>query len=1796
MAERVEHMLLSEIRRRVEAGQQTRSAIMAVFRALDKNNSGMISRSEFRSAVRQLGYELLQSEANELVSHFDRNGDGMISYSEFVDTLLDISNKENRRSGRWSAEDIPSEERSARAILQEVERRINAGQRSRTALLSVFRTMDRNKSGMISAGELRRALLDLGYPLSDSDLDTLVRFFDQNGDKLISYGEFIDTLVKLSERGAGGHDGYATGMESTRVTVDEQAVRSLLQEIKQRIQRGYSSRDAVMDVFRSVDTNNSGKLSKQELHSAVYQLGYDLSSSQLGMIMSFFDRNGDGMVSYREFIDGMGLINRKVEEEKQSYGATRVTVDEQAVRSLLQEIKQRIQRGYSSRDAVMDVFRSVDTNNSGKLSRQELHRAVYQLGYDLSSSQLGMIMSFFDRNGDGMVSYREFIDGMGLINRKVEEEKQSYGATRVTVDEQAVRSLLQEIKQRIQRGYSSRDAVMDVFRSVDTNNSGKLSRQELHRAVYQLGYDLSSSQLGMIMSFFDRNGDGMVSYREFIDGMGLINRKVEEEKYNYSVQPVPPPRALTRDEKAEQHLLREIWSRVHAGARTRDALLSVFRAVDRDRSGQLTRSEFRAAVRSLGYDLLESELDILFARFDRDYNGLVTYEEFIAEMLRFDEEERARARAAAQNASVNAMDAVAEKALLEEVKRRIRVGERPAAAIRSVFRAMDLNGSGTLTRDEFREAIKQLGYVLLDSELDMLFKRFDTDKNGSISYAEFLNGLTEANEQSKAEMEGKSRRNIAAEKALLQAVWKHMKEGMGSQEAMMSVFRLADRDGSGALTRNELREAVKFLGYNLLEPELDMLIVRFDHSQDGLVTAQEFITALLQIGQEMQAESTSSATRDVAAEKALLSEIHRRIGVGQRSTSAILSVLRSLDYNGDGTLSRTELQQGIKHLGYDLLDSELDMLMRRFDADNNGSITYKEFLDAIARIEGENIGSGTRRDVAAERALIREIRNSIAAGHRSEEALMIVFRAMDTDNSGTLNRREIRNALKQLGYELLESELDLLITRFDKNNDGLVDYQELVQELAQESAREIEERKRSTLLNAISNWQERGIDAVFEDILAHGGIEELRFLARALKAENTDLLQAAHAFSPDMLEEIEDFYVRHGELLRAHKRLQRQVLEITRMVLEATSGPGAGDNPFDAYWSPTAGPVSGSTAASGTWVPQSAHWAAKGVPTDQSRDAALDPALRALDGIRRSLGIDRPEGDRSMDREYNDMMDEPFEYEGQEAFRRILSAARGMDRYQGGAPQWLRAFAGETPGSSTAYATPASYDRPAPHGMERMRQSWNRAASSSPMHWAQSTPGGAVSAGMSAYPSRYGAQQGAASAPAMFSPVATSGVYRDPQEEADRARLMALRAREAQQTRQGPARDTSYRWWINQRQTPGSAPASAPAAPAAPAAAAGEVQDRWWVQHAPPVPPQVSTADDGHKRWWANDTIRSVASVPNMEPAPVPAPMPPALTVPTIAPSSAETPMAYTGPPPLPSPAYNRSSYASDRYRQPQPWDGDRLPPRSAPQYSQAYASYESYGPAGGTSEERTASDKADMSFRGSGPGAQDLSPQPRYQAPEPMYRAPEPLGQGQGAPFSGGGVGGGLGGGPGSGRRDFGLGDSLDDGRRRPSSGGGLGGEGRGGLGGGDDYLGGGGRDSGLRGGLGSGFDEGYRRPLGGDEGRGGGSSLGIREHGLGASRDEGGLRSGLEESYGSGRLGSSLDRGRPQLDASYRSSLSRGGNLDRTNPLLDDDGVGYDGDRLNASGLEMKSWFNPAVLEKVSVSLPSNPFAVEP
>ncbi|KAJ8553857.1 hypothetical protein K7X08_024535 [Anisodus acutangulus] len=159
-----------------------------------------------------------------------------------------------------------------------------------------------------------------------------------------------------------------------------------------------------------------------------------------------------------------------------------------------------------------------------------------------------------------------------------------------------------------------------------------------------------------------------------------------------------------------------------------------------------------------------------------------------------------------------ALRVIAEHLKLEEIE-----------VIREMFALMDSDGDGKITYDELKAGLKKVGSQLAEAEMKLLMDVADVDGNGVLDYGEFV------------------------------AVIIHLQR-MENDEHFRRAFMFFDKDGSGYIELDELREALAAESGACDTDVLNEIMREVDSDKDGQISYEEFV-AMMKAGTDWRKAS-----------------------------------------------------------------------------------------------------------------------------------------------------------------------------------------------------------------------------------------------------------------------------------------------------------------------------------------------------------------------------------------------------------------------------------------------------------------------------------------------------------------------------------------------------------------------------------------------------------------------------------------------------------------------------------------------------------------------------------------------------------------------------------------------------------------------------------------------------------------------------------------------------------------------------------------------------------------------------
>ncbi|CAI5954307.1 unnamed protein product [Closterium sp. NIES-65] len=126
-------------------------------------------------------------------------------------------------------------------------------------------------------------------------------------------------------------------------------------------------------------------------------------------------------------------------------------------------------------------------------------------------------------------------------------------------------------------------------------------------------------------------------------------------------------------------------------------------------------------------------------------------------------------------------------------------------------------------------------------------------------------------------------------------------------------------------------------------------------------------------------------------------------GLKEEEIRGLRELFEAMDTDGSGTITMTELRDGLKKYGANLSDAEISRIMEETDIDQSGEIEYGEFLAATLNLSKID----------------------------KQENLLKAFAFFDTDGSGTITLDELQKACEQL--KMSTAEVEAMMREVDEN-------------------------------------------------------------------------------------------------------------------------------------------------------------------------------------------------------------------------------------------------------------------------------------------------------------------------------------------------------------------------------------------------------------------------------------------------------------------------------------------------------------------------------------------------------------------------------------------------------------------------------------------------------------------------------------------------------------------------------------------------------------------------------------------
>ena len=279
-------------------------------------------------------------------------------------------------------------------------------------------------------------------------------------------------------------------------------VRELNLKFKLAVQqKGGVGIRALKRIFNQMDFNGNKKLDASEFEQALAAFGIFPKKVELQALMKFYDVDGDGNISYDEFLSGLRdeLSERRV--------------------AMVRKAFQMLDKDGSGKVTVSDIAGIYDVSMNaefleGRKTKEEI-LAEFLNGFDGARG-----------NNDGIITWEEFYDYYADLSmstpsdeyfvRMMESTWQVPEHEDAEVTKQTVKHLHTEVKSRVlQLSRNDPNLLRKIFNDFDLNGSESLTIDEITNLIAKLRISVERKFIYPFFKIVDANNSGAIEFDEF---------------------------------------------------------------------------------------------------------------------------------------------------------------------------------------------------------------------------------------------------------------------------------------------------------------------------------------------------------------------------------------------------------------------------------------------------------------------------------------------------------------------------------------------------------------------------------------------------------------------------------------------------------------------------------------------------------------------------------------------------------------------------------------------------------------------------------------------------------------------------------------------------------------------------------------------------------------------------------------------------------------------------------------------------------------------------------------------------------------------------------------------------------------------------------------------------------------------------------------------------------------------------------------------------------------------------------
>ncbi|EAR83902.1 EF hand protein (macronuclear) [Tetrahymena thermophila SB210] len=352
-------------------------------------------------------------------------------------------------------------------------------------------------------------VLKLAKALKQRHLNTSNGFmiFDRNNDSIIDQNEFVSSCLGTLNMTEFSRDEVIYFYEKQRQPFNRDAFEALLRpyliEDKQRIQ--------YLEEINLLQKNVNRKDEEDQQQAQLFNLQQMQKEQFIKNNIQMYDNSNQ---SLKEFLQKN----------------TETLLDQSRIEAIREMVSDIIINEMRTRSAI-DVFSEIDSDNNDEIDANEMQQWLLRYGLRATPDEIRKFLKTFDVNNNNTLDLIEFMKYVQkesnasrilyyekypkLERANVDDKFGSYNQSTVVSDDQIIHDIEEKIfKYMIDKKLK----IFDLHHQIDKDKNNSLGRQELSTFFKnKFGIQLTRRDMDVVFQTFDKDKDGQISLKEFVE-------------------------------------------------------------------------------------------------------------------------------------------------------------------------------------------------------------------------------------------------------------------------------------------------------------------------------------------------------------------------------------------------------------------------------------------------------------------------------------------------------------------------------------------------------------------------------------------------------------------------------------------------------------------------------------------------------------------------------------------------------------------------------------------------------------------------------------------------------------------------------------------------------------------------------------------------------------------------------------------------------------------------------------------------------------------------------------------------------------------------------------------------------------------------------------------------------------------------------------------------------------------------------------------------------------------------------